>query len=191
MRSIINRTLVPVVAASALCVAVTPAMATEAPLRPAVVETQPVLEPSASNRALAARVIGVTNANFEKQVLEAVRVMLADMNLRDADEKLAIWFEKNAGQILLVHLRTMLQEYETIYANTFTAAELEAMGAFYETPEGRTIADKQVDLGIAIAPVNARVMEAYMIDLLTQMCSANDCGGDKGASSQSGKLNAR
>lgn len=174
MRRKIGQVVVSGLAALSLLGAAVPAAAQDS------VPQGGVAEPSAESRALAARVIAVTTLNFEKQVLEAMRTMLADLNLRDADEKLGTWFEKNAGPILLTHLRTMMAEYEVIYARTFTVPELEAMVAFYDTPVGRSISEKQVTLALASTEVEGRIMQAYATDLMTQMCAANDCGDLKG-----------
>ncbi|MEG2312436.1 DUF2059 domain-containing protein [Brevundimonas sp.] len=136
-------------------------------------------EPSAEARALAARVLMITTPDIEKQMLAYMANVMAESGLRDVDARLGAWMEKNAGPIFMVHMRTYMTQIETIYATRFTTSELQAMVEFFESPIGREISAKQVQVGIEVGEGQAPMLTAYITDLITQMCAANDCGDAK------------
>ena len=128
-------------------------------------------------RGLAARVVALTTPDIEKQLLDYVQQMPAQMGLAEEDAEAARWFEKNAGPLMIPHMRTLMSDIERLYAETLTRDELQAMVDFYQTPMGRTIARKQVELGMQMGEPISRMQTAYVTDLLTAFCRDNDCGG--------------
>lgn len=187
MRGKIGQVVVSGLAALSLLGAAVPAMAVETASQDAGV----AIEPSAQSRALAARVIAITTPNMEKQLLDYMASVMAASGLRDADAQIGAWMEKNAGPILITHVRTFMGQIETVYATRFTPAELQAMVDFYESPIGRTIASKQVQIGIETGELQEPMLLAYMTDLMAQMCAANDCGDVKGGDATTGKSSRR
>jgi len=73
----------------------------------------------------------------------------------------------------------MIERFVPIYAATFSMAELKALVAFYESPEGRSITDKMPSL----APRSAEVMRAVMPmiardvapEVMRQYCARHGC----------------
>ncbi len=182
MRGKICQVVLSGLAALSLLGAAAPAMALQS-ARQAVAGA-----PTEETRALAARVIAITTPNMEKQLLDYMATVIAESGLRDEDARIGAWMEKNAGPILITHIRTFMGQVETVYATRFTAAELQAMVDFYESPLGRTVAEKQVQVGIETGELQEPMLLAYMTDLMTQLCAANDCGdGKNGAGGKSSR----
>ena len=176
MRIKIGQVVVSGLAALSLMGVAVPAGAVE------LLQVRQTAEPSAEARTLAARVIALTTPNMEKQMLDYMTSALAQSGIGNADAQLGAWMEKNAGPIFMVHLRAFVGEIETVYATRFTVAELQAMVDFYESPIGREIAAKQIQVGIDVGERQGPLMSAYVTDLIGQMCAANDCGETKGGS---------
>lgn len=126
-------------------------------------------------RGLAARVVALTTPDIEKQLLAYVQQIPAQMGFSEVDADAARWFEKNAGPLMMPHMRTLMSDIERLYAETLTREELQAMVDFYQTPMGREIARKQVELGIQMGEPISRMQTAYVTDLLTTYCRDNDC----------------
>ncbi len=185
MRGKIRRGVFAGVLAMSLLGVAVPAMAKE------LLQVRDQAAPSSEGRTLAARVMTLTTPNMEKQLLDYMTTALAQSGIGDADAQIGAWVQKNAGPIFMVHLRTYVAQIETIYATRFTVAELQAMVDFYESPIGREIAAKQVQVGIEAGEEQGPLMSAYVTDLMTQMCAANDCGDAKGDAAAGGKSSRR
>lgn len=120
-------------------------------------------------------------------ILAHMEAGIAEARLQEFDPEIGKWMEKNAGPILLPHLRGLLEQITTVYAQHFTAAELGAMVAFYESPLGRGIAGKQISIGLETNALVDPIMEAYATDLITRMCGEFDCGDGKSPSTERSK----
>lgn len=127
------------------------------------------------NLSLARRVIEITTPDFDKQILAHMSAAVEQLQLDEIDPTVGRWMEKNAGPILLPHLRRLMDEIAAVYANRFTAEELAAMVAFYESPMGASIARKQLAVGIETGEMIDPLMERYASDLFGQLCSQIDC----------------
>ena len=140
----------------------------------------PVIVPAAdtippAQRALASQVVRLTTVDMEKQILDYMGTVFSEMQSEEVDRNVAVWFEKNAGPIMLPHIRTFMADVELLYARLLTAEELQAMIAFYDTPMGRSIARKQTQLGIDMSGPIETMTANYAEDLITRFCNANDC----------------
>lgn len=154
---------IALLALSATVLCVTPAMAQNA-------------GEGSIERGLAARVVALTSPDIEKQLLEYIRQMPSQMGFAEDEPEAARWFEKNAGPLMMPHMRTLMSDIERLYAETLTREELQAMVDFYQTPMGREIARKQVELGLQMSEPMRRMEAAYVTDLLTALCRDYDCG---------------
>ena len=72
-------------------------------------------------------------------------------------------------------MNRMIDALEVQYATLFTEAELSALVSFYETPAGRVIAQKQVELGTLIGEQLQPMSQAYVVDMLEKFCARFDC----------------
>lgn len=123
---------------------------------------------------LAERLIDATaRESLDKIMEEAVDRQAATL-VELSDEQRA-WYSANALPIFRPHLQTMIDDMEAQYAEAFTAAELTALVAFYETPEGRVIARKQSQVGAMLGENLGEMARAYVSDLLTKFCATFDC----------------
>ena len=145
------------------------------------------VEPRA--RALAARVMALTMPDFEKQLYAFVENVVDQMGLEEADPEMAAWYAKTASPMMVRHVRVMLAELETLYAQGLSIAEMEAMIAFYDTPMGREIARKQVKLQMDMAIPATRMQENYEAELMEAFCKQFDCGAE--ATTQGSKSGRR
>lgn len=130
---------------------------------------------SPEKRALAARVVRLTTVDMEKQLLDYMGNMFSSADSGDEDRAMEVWFEKNAGPMLLPHVRIFMTEVETLYARLLSVEELQAMIAFYDTPMGRSIARKQTQLGLDMSGPFEAMSLNYTQDLMARFCSDNDC----------------
>jgi len=91
-----------------------------------------------------------------------------------SDEQRA-WYTANALSIFRPHMQSMIDTMQRQYAEVFTANELAALVAFYETPEGRIISRKQSEVGAMLGENMGAVTTAYLTDLMTKFCAVFDC----------------
>lgn len=124
--------------------------------------------------ALAARLVEVSQgAKMNQQIVAMVEGELEDLDGVPDDQ--AAWMRANAPRLALRMVGKILEELTTVYAEAFTERELRAQIAFFETPEGRTIADKSVALGERQAVIVAEAQLAYFSELTTKYCAEFDC----------------
>jgi len=174
--------------------AVALAMSLSAPVMVMAEQHIQVEEPSteaAAKRALAEELMAIQSPDLDKQVLAYMAQMLRSSGLDEVDADFALWMEKNAGKILLPHLRTMMDQSLDIYVSHYTTDELRAAVDFYKTPMGSSIARKQVSIGIAAGELMQPIMVAYATDLMTQLCTALDCQREARPANLSGKSSRR
>lgn len=132
-------------------------------------------------RALGARVIALTMPDVEKQILEFVNRMTAELGIADSNPEMAAWFEKNAGPMMMPHLRKMLDDMAVMYGERLTISELEALVGFYDTPMGREIARKDVIMQLDMSHSMTTMQENYLRDFMGAFCKQFDCGEEFGA----------
>ena len=96
------------------------------------------------------------------------------------------WLTENMTVIYEDVLRLALAEVRDDVADSFTAPELDALIAFYDTPLGRSIINKEAEISIAL-------QEAMMPHLMTRMatvgekfCQRFDCSDMGGAGAKRG-----
>jgi hypothetical protein len=116
----------------------------------AAVSTQPVLAGDAERLALAREVIKSTRAD---RMLDGITTHMKQMSSQAiglSGEKLTpeqrVAAEKIQGEIMEVTMQAakeMLAKMDALYAEVYTEAELKAMVAFFESPEGRSMIEKQ------------------------------------------------
>ena len=96
------------------------------------------------------------------------------------------WLTENMTVIYEDVLELALAEVRDDVADSFTGPELDALIAFYDTPLGRSIINKEAEIGIAL-------QEAMMPHLMTRMatvgdkfCQRFDCSDMGGAAAKRG-----
>lgn len=149
---------------------------------PAQAQTQASTEASAKvsvqasdNRAaLTRRYLDLTTGGVDKLVQQLVNDELTAMASEMPAEQLA-WFRSSTVTIMRPHLDALIQSMSDDIQTRFTEAELEALIRFYDTPQGRAIAAKQLELGGAMGEAIQSFQMAYLQDLMTKFCGAFDC----------------
>lgn len=140
----------------------------------------------AQRTALAERVIRLSaGPNFTK-VMEAMiadQLAKADTEGQGAEE--AAWLRSNAPRMLTAMVDDMMADMVPHYASTFTVEELEAQIAFYDSPVGRQVATKTLQLSAVMNEITIEHLTTFAEDLMTKYCAQFDCetGGQTGRKS--------
>ena len=130
---------------------------------------------AARREQLAERLIEVSQGdNLTKSIATQVQARLAEME--DAEPEHRAWMRANMPRLLQRMADQMLPRLADLYAATFSLEELEAQIAFYETPHGRSIANKGVALGMAQGQIIQEAGQAFVVDLMTKFCAEFECG---------------
>ncbi|SPU45723.1 DUF2059 domain-containing protein [Brevundimonas diminuta] len=124
--------------------------------------------------ALAERYVELSIVGLDKMVHETITRQLEQDSVGMPAEHTQ-WFRANAAVILQPHLQRMIDAMKQDYAENFTEEELVALVGFYETPIGRDIARKQMDIGVEEGLRMVEFETAFSQDLLTKYCGAFDC----------------
>ena len=132
------------------------------------------VEDASRREALTRRYLELTTGGTDKLVQQMVNQEI-DALAGTMPAEQATWLRSSAVVIMRPHLdqliRTMGEEIQT----RFTEAELEALIEFYDTPQGRAIAVKQIETGGALGQAVQSFQMSYLRDLMTKFCGAFDC----------------
>ncbi|MBU1271661.1 MAG: DUF2059 domain-containing protein [Alphaproteobacteria bacterium] len=140
----------------------------------------------AQRTALAERVIRLSaGPNFTK-VMEAMiadQLAKADTEGQGAEE--AAWLRSNAPRMLTAMVDDMMADMVPHYASMFTVEELEAQIAFYDSPVGRQVATKTLQLSAVMNEITMEHLTVFIEELMTKYCAQFDCetGGQTGRKS--------
>ena len=85
------------------------------------------------------------------------------------------WFRINLPREMTSLMTNLVDGLVPVYADRFTAEELAALVAFHETPLGRSIAQKQVEIGMDQALAMEVAVLQFQADLMRKFCTEFDC----------------
>jgi hypothetical protein len=123
---------------------------------------------------LAQRLVELSNGDsFEKLVEQQIQAQMAELG--DAPSPEADWMQANVPQMAMQMIHRMMPELAALYADIFSEAELQAQITLYESPVGRSIANKSVQLGMRQQAILAEAMAAYMQEFASKFCARFDC----------------
>ncbi|WP_339915708.1 DUF2059 domain-containing protein [uncultured Brevundimonas sp.] len=106
------------------------------------------------------------------QAMVEVQVQTEGRNLPDEDRRFLTGL---TGELVGDLVPAMMDQMVPVYANGFSESELEALLAFYDTPEGRTIIAKTFELlPVATAAVMS-VMPRMFDKMAVRMCEHYGC----------------
>lgn len=134
----------------------------------------PARAQEADNQALARRFVEISLTGMDKVVEAAIRREMSEMP-DDMQAEHRDWFGANAQPILMRHMRPLIDEMAVEYARRFSAEELQALVAFYDTPLGRGVAFKQMEIGAEAGGRMGQFQMAYLVELMTKFCAEFDC----------------
>lgn len=104
------------------------------------------------------------------QLIEEELAAAPDMPQDERD-----WMRRNMPTLTLTMVEDIGRQLGPIYADAFTADELEALIDFYGTPMGRAIATKQFAINANSQDVVAGALLRFLENLETKFCAEFDC----------------
>lgn len=123
---------------------------------------------------LAGRYLDLTQGGeLLKQMREQIEEGYGDSHL-PAEQR--AWMVENMSGVLEEVMRDTLAELRDDVADSFTAQELEAAITFYESPLGRSVLHKQVDMNSELQEVMAPLLIPRLGALMEKFCQRFDCG---------------
>ena len=137
---------------------------------------------AAQRTQLALRLIQVgTGADFAKSLEAMVTTELASLEAKGAAPEEAAWFRTNAPRMLNTMVDGLTRDLAPVYAEIYTTEELQAQIAFYETPVGRQIASKTLQVSVASEPLMQARLQGFAVELMTKYCAQFSCEADTAA----------
>jgi hypothetical protein len=162
----------------ATAIAVAPLPATPAAARPAEQTTAP---PTARMTALAREYLNLTMTD---QFEGVVRQMLGtefenDSEMQALPEEDRRMILNLTAELTADMVPQMITQMVPVYASTFTEEELTALVAFYETPLGRSIADKSIQVMPEADRAVMSVVPQLLEKMATRMCQHYGCSPEE------------
>lgn len=150
---------------------------------PACAQTGPA--PTESHLHLAERYLELTQGGellkqMRGQIEEGYRA--AEM---PADQR--AWIVDNFTDMFTGVMTTVIAELRDDVADSFTVAELEAAIAFYQSPVGRSVVRKQVELNTEMQQVMMPLLVPRMTELMEKFCLRFDCAALAESAAKSGR----
>lgn len=97
------------------------------------------------------------------------------------------WMVENFSEMFTEVMATTLVEMRDDVADSFTVQELETAIAFYQSPIGRSVVRKQVDMNLEIQQVMMPLLAPRMTDLMEKFCLRFDCAALGEAAAKQGR----
>lgn len=135
---------------------------------------------------LAERVVDVLMRENLVKVIGDVTGQILSEDASIPDDQ-AAWMRSAMPEMMNRHLGAVLDGMEDLYAARFTAAELQALIDFYDTPTGQTIARKQNEVSALLGAEEEVFLQAFGAELMTKYCAEFDCENSPATTSQRSK----
>lgn len=134
---------------------------------------------------LAGRYLQLTQgADMLKVLREQIEQGYGDAELPD-DQR--AWLTDQMTAMFEDVLEIAIAEARDDVADSFTATELQAAVAFYETPMGRSIARKQIEMGVVMQEAMMPALMSRVGALGEKFCQRFDCAEAGEAAAKSGR----
>lgn len=138
---------------------------------------------TAHRMALAEHYLELTQGPNLRKTVEAYFGDLFAKSEMPAEQR--AWWTENTASAFDVAMEATFADLTDDVAEIYTAEELEAMIAFFDTPTGRSITLKSFDFGIRMQTVMMPHLTTAMTQLGEKYCARFECGALEGA--QTGK----
>jgi len=167
--------VIAIISAAALAIAAGPALAQTAPeplLRVVTGESAP--DPARENHLeLAERYLELTQGGdlvkqMRGQMEESYGASGMPTEQRD-------WMVQSMGDLLAEVMNLAIVELRDDVADSFTVQELETAIAFYDSPIGRSVVRKQVDMNMELQQVMMPILMPRVSSLMEKFCVRFDC----------------
>lgn len=133
---------------------------------------------------LAGRYLELTQgADTMKIVREQIENSYGEMEM-PADQR--AWLTDQMTSMFQDVLEVAISEVRDDVADSFTTTELEAAVAFYETPMGRSIARKEIQMSLAMQEAMMPALMTRVESMGEKFCQRFDCGEAGEAAAKSG-----
>lgn len=139
----------------------------------------PVLAQTAPNAArqnhldLAERYLELTQGgDLVKEMRNQIEEGYGEANLPEAQRA---WLVDSMAEMFADVMALTIVELRDDVADSFTVEELETAIAFYDSPIGRTVVRKQVELNAELQRVMMRLLTPRLTDLMEKYCLRFDC----------------
>lgn len=136
----------------------------------------PAEDEAVMRRRLAERYVELSEgegfAELMDTISEGIMALLPDM---PADEQ--AWFRRNLPLEMTAFGEMLIAQMIPLVAELMTIEEMEALIAFYETPLGRSIATKQMQMGAQMGVMMEFAQIEFQMQFLQKYCEAFDCTG--------------
>lgn len=168
------------IAAAALCLTLTGTAWAQSGLPPVsledMLEATPARDDAVVRRELAERYIALTEGEGIAEVMASMTEDLMAMT-PDMPEDQRAWFRRTLPAEMTAFADRLMEQMIPLYAEAMTIDELNALIAFHETPLGRSIARKQIELGARMGVMMEFAQIEFQLQLMQKYCAAFDCTG--------------
>jgi hypothetical protein len=135
--------------------------------------------------ALAGRYLELTQGG---DLLKQMRGQIEDnYGETDLPAEQRAWLVEHLGALFTDVLQATITEMRDDVADRFTASELEAAVVFYESPLGRSLVRKQVDLNGDFQRAMIPLLMPRITELGEKFCLRFDCAAGPGAMAKQGR----
>jgi hypothetical protein len=165
---------IAIISAAALIVATSPVLAQTAPepLLPVATEEAPDAARLA-HLELAERYLELTQGgDLVKQMRGQIEEGY-DSSGMPAEQR--NWMAQNMGDMFAEVMEMTIEALRDDVADSFTVHELETAIAFYESPTGRSVVRKQVDMNRELQEVMGPLLLPRLTSLMEKFCVRFDC----------------
>ena len=167
--------VIAIISAVALTVAAGPALTqtAEPPLLRVVTTEAPRDDARQEHLDLAERYLELTQGG---DLVKQIRGQIEDgygASGMPADQR--AWMAENMGDLLTEVMDLATVELRDDVADSFTVEELETAIAFYDSPIGRSVVRKQVDMNLELQEVMMPLLMPRMTSLMEKFCLRFDC----------------
>lgn len=137
-----------------------------------------------SHLDLAERYLELTQGgDLVKQMRSQIEESYAQADLPAAQRT---WLVTSMADMFTEVMALTLVEMRDDVADSFTVEELESAIAFYDSPTGRSVVRKQVELNVELQQVITRLLMPRMTDMMEKFCLRFDCSAMGGAAAKRG-----
>lgn len=150
------------IAAAMLVIFAAPAFAQDAP------------DPSREDRlSLADRYLELTQGG---DLVKQMRIQLEEnYDASNMPVEQRAWMVESMGAMIAEVMALTIEELRDDVADSFTVQELETAIAFYESPTGRSVVRKQVDINMELQEIMTPLLIPRMTSLMEKFCVRFDC----------------
>lgn len=133
-------------------------------------------EDAARRLELAERYFELSEGEGFAELMDTMTGQLMSI-LPDMPAEQQAWLRRNLPLEMTAFGEMLMEQMVPLFADAMTLEELEALIEFYDTPVGRSIAAKQMELGAQMGVVVEFAQMEFQIQFMQKYCAAFDCTG--------------